>query len=730
MAPSSKKARAAAAPCHQNLPDELLEEILARMPAKSVLRCRCLSRSWAAALSSDAFVDKHLDLANRRYREALPPAGLRRRVHGVRLVAGAREEAGRLHAAHARPAQHAQRHPRRRHPPVPRALAPATRRRQAIAALPDGRMAGDRRPGRDYASFGLGYDARARAHKVVRLLYHDFRPAGCDIYDVGAGSAGHWRPAASGAVPPERARMNQMGVFAHGHVHWVTMTYSRDGEGIVSFSMAREEFGHVTPPPPVRVGEGIRLTELAGCLCLLSAPHSPKSPQKYISIWLLAPAGSWEQHCHIDLTMLPPPPPEVGDDFMFNGVTPLALVNGGRRILFVSEEYQVAAYCLATGSLEELIVRGIRGRGHLGGAHNHQLVPYEESLMPAGRPFEDILFSPPPARALSVASRRLPARALGCLKLVCRSWRAMSESDRFVASQNARARETAAASSPVPVVFVAPFEFFELASSLASCSGGGGDSGADGAGQIPPLSRSRVVCRKACHGLLLLSHQHSNAVSLRNPVTRSVGTFVFSGEGHGCAGLGYDPSREEHVLVRLSYASDATAECQVWPLRDLRPRTLASPPPIPAAVNVPPVHVGGKMYLPGEPRIGATAILAFDIPTETFEVVPAPPVLLDADGGDTMVLTELDGKLCAAHTSASTETVTVWSKNDAEAGWTMTQHAMQLQRWPEFSPRSAELAVPVAVDPRDGRVLVDIVSMYTNETKQPKFVNGYVHTSV
>ncbi|RLM99368.1 hypothetical protein C2845_PM06G34300 [Panicum miliaceum] len=383
-----------------------------------------------------------------------------------------------------------------------------------------------------------------------------------------------------------------------------------------------------------------------------------------------------------------PPAPEVGDDFVFNGVTPLALVDGGRRILFVSEEYQVAAYCLATGTLEEL-VRGIRGRGHLGGAHNHLLVPYEESLMPAGRPFEDILFSPPPARALSMALRRLPARALWCLKLVCRSWCAMIESDRFAASQNARARETAAASSPVPVVFVAPFEFLELASSpvvsLASCSGG--DPGA-GAGQTPPLSTSRVVCRRPCHGLLLLSHQHSNVASLCNPVTRGVEAFVFSGEVHGCAGLGYDPSREEHVLVRLSYSSSHfethkyAMECQVWPLRNLRPRTLTSPPLIPAAVNVPPVHVGSKMYWPGE-----------------------PPVLLDADGGDTMVLAELDGKLCAARTSASTETVTVWSKNDAE-GW-VAQHAMQLQRWPEFSPRSAELVVPVAVDPRDGRVLLD-----------------------
>jgi hypothetical protein len=84
----------------------------------------------------------------------------------------------------------------------------------------------------------------------------------------------------------------------------------------------------------------------------------------------------------------------VGDDFMFNGVTPLALVDGGRRILFVSREYQVATYCLATGTLEEL-VPGFRGHGGRG-AHHHLLVPYKESLVPAGWPFEDILWSSPP----------------------------------------------------------------------------------------------------------------------------------------------------------------------------------------------------------------------------------------------------------------------------------------------------------------------------------------------
>jgi hypothetical protein len=47
-------------------------------------------------------------------------------------------------------------------------------------------------------------------------------------------------------------------------------------EQIVScFSMAYERFGYVTPPPGTAV-ETFALAELARCLCLLSAPDSPK----------------------------------------------------------------------------------------------------------------------------------------------------------------------------------------------------------------------------------------------------------------------------------------------------------------------------------------------------------------------------------------------------------------------------------------------------------------------
>jgi hypothetical protein len=60
VAATRSKRKAATA----RLPDELLEEIFVRLPAKSIGRFRCVSRSWDATLSSASFVDLHLRRAN------------------------------------------------------------------------------------------------------------------------------------------------------------------------------------------------------------------------------------------------------------------------------------------------------------------------------------------------------------------------------------------------------------------------------------------------------------------------------------------------------------------------------------------------------------------------------------------------------------------------------------------------------------------------------------------
>ena len=52
------------------IPDDLLvSEVLIRLPAKSVARCRCVCRSWRAGIAGAAFVRRHLELSRAGQRQ-------------------------------------------------------------------------------------------------------------------------------------------------------------------------------------------------------------------------------------------------------------------------------------------------------------------------------------------------------------------------------------------------------------------------------------------------------------------------------------------------------------------------------------------------------------------------------------------------------------------------------------------------------------------------------------
>jgi hypothetical protein len=331
-----------------------------------------------------------------------------------------------------------------------------------------------------------------------------------------------------------------------------------------------------------------------------------------------------------------------------------------------------------------------------------------------------------------MALRRLPARTLGRLKSVCRIWRAVIESDRFASAHNEHHRRlAAAASSPSSsladrVIFTCctcttPLED-EPAVPLRSCL-------ASAFVMMPPLMNRRVVVSKPCHGLAQVMMNRcpgfGERTKLFNPVTRAHGIFFMDDDfdrsldmssGSSSIGLGYDQSRQEHVLVLLA----ADTECKVWSLRDDdgigSARTVPAPPItprfLPSASTVPPVYIDGRIHwMCCSPR----AILAFCVRAGAFQVVPAPPGPGTGGGDDTSgtgmeFLVELRRLLCVVQSCPSSETITIWS-TAAGAGWDdgawSREYVIQLGRWPEFSPKTVELVVPMAIEPTDGRILLD-----------------------
>jgi F-box interacting protein len=432
------------------LSDDVLEEIFTRLPAKSVLRCRCLSRFWAAALSSDDFADRHLH----RHRGAVVPRKLlffsqnsRARdsnttVHGCSLHSPDDDDGA---------------------PPLmaglPRGLRnsgvgqcnglfilknditwmyyvwnPSTGQ---MTALPRGRSTMGRPwPSEHHSadncweSLGLGYDARSKKHKVVRVCH---RAAVCEVYELDS-PTGYWRPPAT-AMALQPCRAHYPSVFAQGQLHWKARK-PHEHALIVSFCLADEGFGVLSPPP----GAGrFLLTEIDGRLCLSTSAAEVRRQDRY-DIWLLRDheaGGAWDLRCRIDVSVkcLRPLPREKG--FVEGGVMPLDFTDGGRRVLLRpglhSDPRRLCAYTPATGEMEELSLAGASVT-HYGESVTQAmlLLPYEETVVSPGTPYERLVFSSASAQALRIALRRPPAVDLRRLKLVCRSWLAMVESDRFL----------------------------------------------------------------------------------------------------------------------------------------------------------------------------------------------------------------------------------------------------------------------------------------------------------
>ncbi|CAM0958305.1 unnamed protein product [Alopecurus aequalis] len=401
------------------LPDELIEDIFARMPARSAQRCRCLSRAWAAALSSRSFIDRHLRLANRRdgsrsrslfflpdddsitdtdttahvWSPGRPIVAVCRddeRFRGV--VAVTRQCRGLivLEAPHLSHNNFYYNGPGSAYKRVNHYVCnPSTGQ---MTALPKGQKAFGVWP-HNHASLGIGYDANIQKHKVVRLYCRGALPPACQVLVLNS-TMGHWRPpsgAADRVTPPGFATdyCTDQSVFAQGHLYWGAETdrQCNTERVIISFSISDEVFA-ILPPPPVRNMYHCEITELDSRLCLFNNTDNYKHA---FDIWVLHDhrTGTWGIHCRIDLERVP-----LADRTLIcsSRVIPLDIVDDGRHILLRpdphdirkenSDAHQLYVYRPATGDVEHLLADG-------GAISHHTMarrvaVPYEESLEPTG----------------------------------------------------------------------------------------------------------------------------------------------------------------------------------------------------------------------------------------------------------------------------------------------------------------------------------------------------------
>ncbi|KAL6899592.1 hypothetical protein ACP4OV_006250 [Aristida adscensionis] len=734
------------------LPDEIMTEVLLRLPVKSLIRFRAVCRTWAATISSDEFCTLHMaraeDTAHAAAAAGAPPKLL--------LVAPtAAYNATAMYSCSPRP----------RGSPGAATTALLLTLDDLRGGLVDGvaaqcrglsllydavapayyvfnaatRAATRLPPCEDviHASAGLGFDDRAKEYKVVRLFVERHGPgAPCEVYTLGGGHGDRWRPAAGG-VPPRlttsvqfaimTAEMNNLPpVLANGSLHWLTADGSHldivPAAAIVTFSIAEETFGCIESLPFV-ASSGVHLVELGGCLSIVRDLRRRSSDgSSTLEIWKLQDytSGIWLLHTRIDLSQ------HTARDLLGPSVIRvLGAIGDGRsaqKIIVATSDHTVHAYDVMSRNVETIFSVAGTGANYQTKGAAIRICLFQETLAPVHATHEETSFSSPSAKTMKEILHRLPPRSIVQFKLVCNQWRRFIENKSFIHSyfehKNMQNRiKIMLASKGAGRSF---FHFTPLEEWLPTAASKG------------TRLDTKVVCSKPCHGLNLLITAKKDY--LYNPCTGYRKTQSYPGAlawapwevqsdgrrtrdehaftiGNKNVGLGFNPVTQEHVAVIILYefknyeSREYYATCSVWHCGPgcFQPGFF---PPLPVN-DMPPAHVAGVLYWMSDPRLGPStehAIVSFDIATSVFHVIPCPSHVAEwsSQRACRLFVAELWEKLCVVLADLMADELVVWKLEHGEWSRACT---VCLKASPDYSVAS-NVVVPLAVDPKDGRILL------------------------
>ncbi|CAI9118803.1 OLC1v1020416C1 [Oldenlandia corymbosa var. corymbosa] len=255
--------------CVLSFPEDLITDILVRLPVKSIDRFRRVSKSWQSLLSSPRFIKDHLAFHNLGDPEKL-------------IFTDASD-----------------------HSPVMLTFTTENRggsRNNGVSK----KLICPSLPRNEWAK-GLGYDESSDDYKIVTLSYFytdnehepDCAETFVDIYSVKMKT---WkRPPASpyDHAVPQVAH----GVFVSGCLHWLACDIKTKGHPsvIAAFDLGHEKFEKV--PPPIGVDESKfvfnELIVLGGCLALIVDSYDG-----VVDVWVMKEYGVQESGLNLPSTIL------------------------------------------------------------------------------------------------------------------------------------------------------------------------------------------------------------------------------------------------------------------------------------------------------------------------------------------------------------------------------------------------------------------------------------------
>ncbi|XBJ16610.1 hypothetical protein VPH35_008200 [Triticum aestivum] len=668
------------------LPEEIVEDILSRLPVRSLRRFRCVNRAWDALITSPTFEDLHSDRSRRHRRLFLKP--------NCQNVFYAWKLGGPVETI-----MDNWRLPQGKIFPITKSCHGIVLLRcldydlhyvgnpsaNELLALPD------RTParvawagGRTHMIYGMGYCSMTKQYKIVRMYNFD-RDLGlhdtvCEVYTLDEST--HWRPAATQPHSCQlRVNGRQGAVLCNGNLHFV---HKHGLDLLTVFNIHAETFSTMVLPPEMRsYSLDFMLTELGGFLCFAD-PYD---------IWLLRDyeAGQWERLRCINWGSMGEA--EIAP-LKSSWIAPLDMYydHGAqkKKILFGTSACKVFVVDPDTGVPQVIFSPEDTMMGDQGNWDNEfpTIGLFEERLASVGRTNEGS--GSPDVRLLPLWRCHVSLFPDGSIS----QW-----------SNGTLPNGRGSSSTNEEIIFTSPWA--RAASSVlmylpARTVGRLNQDFINTSHALPPFvdEGSRVVYSKPCNGLNEGSWAKYDLVC--NPLTKYY-RAINLGNGKNAATSCRPPGM--HVLVSLAYkeknwmtSRDYKLECKIQ-LIQRRDWVQIDPPSRPMA-DVPPVYASGKLYWIVDPEFAPTSacseIIMLDLNTLEFHVLAGPPC------GKYISITELQGEVCVTCSRPSTNTIEIWDM-DGIGMWSMRLCIELASFFPEYSSENTTL---LAVNPKDGRILL------------------------
>ncbi|KAH6764529.1 hypothetical protein C2S52_013477 [Perilla frutescens var. hirtella] len=332
-----------------NLPFELVEDILRRLPVKSLKRFRAVAKSWCCLIDSEGFIKLHLrqSMVSGSHRsliigglgvysvdmEALDKAHVIKPPFYYRSVDGISNSCNGIVLVMS-------------DPPV---LWNTFSREYRI--LP-GCSTELETPFESYGktAYGFGYDSVNDDYKVVRVaefrhkMSHIWMASETKIYGL---KSNYWRRIEDFPYPLPFLRGNWR-VHVNGAMHTlVEDPEDMDAALIMAFNVRTEKHHPMMMPPGIRIrGIDVSLDVIDDCLSVVC------TSRYRVSIWVMKEYGvrdSWTKLLTIS------PPLIERNDF----VKPLAYSRDGARVLLNCDDKRLVWYDLEKKTVEEIVVEGL-----------------------------------------------------------------------------------------------------------------------------------------------------------------------------------------------------------------------------------------------------------------------------------------------------------------------------------------------------------------------------------